>query len=160
MRLERPLFSLRAPTRALRRISSHSRRSFFASHSGVQGWEYHSPPLPYLLSLVGGDCGDQPPLAAVFLRRARGCAGMVVPLAALAVLPLEGRGELDPLRGQLAAAVGADLVVQPEYFGGLTPLPRRATRSLPGAWQQIVYPFHPPPPLSPRSLAPPTPRPC
>src|SRR4028118_835480 len=55
MRLLSPLFSLRAPTRALRRISSHSRRSFFASHSGVHGWRYHSPPLPYLFWRAGGN---------------------------------------------------------------------------------------------------------
>src|SRR4028119_2450506 len=55
MRLLSPLFSLRAPTRALRRISSHSRRSFFASHSGVHGWWYHSPPLPYFLRRAGGN---------------------------------------------------------------------------------------------------------
>src|SRR4028119_2169463 len=55
MRLLSPLFSLRAPTRALRRISSHSRRSFFASHSGVHGWWYHSPPLPYFLWRAGGN---------------------------------------------------------------------------------------------------------
>src|SRR4028118_2019338 len=55
MRLLSPLFSLRAPTRALRRISSHSRRSFFASHSGVHGWRYHSPPLPYFFWRAGGN---------------------------------------------------------------------------------------------------------
>src|SRR4028119_2195523 len=55
MRLLSPLFSLRAPTRALRRISSHSRRSFFASHPGVHGWWYHSPPLPYFLWRAGGN---------------------------------------------------------------------------------------------------------
>src|SRR4028118_418144 len=125
MRLERPLFSLRTPTRALRRISSHSRRSFFASHSGVQGWEYHSPPLPSFFWRAGGastpsagHAAHKLPRAAVVLRLALGGAGVVVPLAALAVLFLEGRGELYPLRGQPAAAVWAELVVQPRHRRG------------------------------------------
>src|SRR5215218_8631035 len=74
-------------------------------------------------------------------------ARMVVPLAWLAVLLLEGGRELVPLGLELAAAVGADLVVKPQYLGFLPILfPRRATHSLPGVWQQIVYPVHHSPP--------------
>src|SRR5215216_1876794 len=65
MRLERPLRPLRAVTLALRRINSHSRRSFFFSHSGVHGWSYHSPGLPYFFWRAGGNsshsaCSSRP----------------------------------------------------------------------------------------------------
>src|SRR5215204_1231240 len=55
MRLLRPLRSLRVATRASRRINSHSRCSFFFSHSGVHGWWYHSPGLPYFFWSAGGN---------------------------------------------------------------------------------------------------------
>src|SRR5919112_524763 len=55
MRLLRPLRSLRVATRASRRINSHSRCSFFFSHSGVHGWYYHSPGFPYFFWRAGGN---------------------------------------------------------------------------------------------------------
>src|SRR3712207_6699861 len=49
------------------------------------------------------------PLALIVLLLAFGGAGVVIPLAGLAVLTLEGWRELDPLGRQLPAAVRADL---------------------------------------------------
>src|SRR5215208_3329242 len=72
------------------------------------------------------------------------------PLPRLAVLLLKGGRELVPLGLELASAVGADLIVEPQYLGpgiALTPSPRRATHSPPGVWQQTVYPVHHSPPL-------------
>src|SRR5215217_4410528 len=92
----------------------------------------------------------QLPLAPFVLLFALRGAGMVVPLPRLAVLLLKGGRELVPLGLELASAVGADLIVEPQYLGpgiALTPSPRRATHSPPGVWQQTVYPVHHSPPL-------------
>src|SRR5215213_8202625 len=96
----------------------------------------------------------QLPLALLVLSLALGRTRVVVPLAGSAVFFLQGGRELVPLGLQLASAVGADLVVEPEYLCPI-PFPRRATHSLLCVWQQTVDPVHHSPPLwTPVSLAP------